>query len=112
MSSILWILAALLIAVAGCLVNIVILIRRVNRLKSMVLRQINQEIRLEIRLGEIRSRANHFASKENDEMDDVTILLSGMKAHCFGRKAGSNKKFTKSLHRINERVRDLNETKN
>ena len=69
MSSILWILAALLIAVIGCLVNIVILIRRV---------------------------------------DDVTILLSGMKAHCFGRKAGSDKRFAKSLHRINQRVRDLN----
>jgi hypothetical protein len=69
MSSILWILAALLIAVIGCLVNIVILIRRV---------------------------------------DDVTILLSGMKAHCFGRKAGSDKRFVKSLHRINQRVRDLN----
>lgn len=95
MSSILWILAALLIAVVGCLVNIVILIRRVNRLKSMVLRQISIN-----------------ATKENDAMDDVAILLSGMKAHCFGRKAGSNKKFAKSLHRINERVRDLNETKN
>ncbi len=69
MSSILWILAALLIAVIGCLVNIVILIRRV---------------------------------------DDVTILLSGMKAHCFGRKAGSDKRFAKSLHRINERLRDIN----
>ena len=69
MSSILWILAALLIAVIGCLVNIVILIRRVN---------------------------------------DVTILLSGMKAHCFGRKAGSDKRFAKSLHRINERLRDIN----
>ena len=98
MSSILWILAALLIAVIGCLVNIVILIRRFNR-----------------RLDEIRSRTNSvldsiaiFASKENDEMDDVTILFSGMKAHCFGRKAGSDKKFAKSLHRINERVRDLN----
>jgi len=69
MSSILWILAALFIAVIGCLVNIVILIRRV---------------------------------------DDVTILLSGMKAHCFGRKAGSDKRFAKSLHRINERLRDIN----
>ena len=95
MSSILWILAALLIAVIGCLVNIVILIRRVNHLKSMVLHQISIN-----------------ATKENDAMDDVMILLSDMKAHCFGRKAGSNKKFAKSLHRINERVHDLNETKN
>ena len=69
MSSILWTLVVLLIAVIGCLVNIVILIRRV---------------------------------------DDVTILLSGMKAHCFGRKAGSDKRFAKSLHRINERLRDIN----
>ena len=69
MSSILWTLVVLLIAVVGCLVNIVILIKRV---------------------------------------DDVMILLSGMKAHCFGRKAGSDKRFAKSLHRINERLRDIN----
>lgn len=118
-----WILIALLIAVAGCLVNIVILIRRVNRLESMVLRQISinknldsWQVNQEIRLDEIRSRTRRvldsmitIASKENDAMDDVAILLSGMKAHCFGRKAGTDKKFAGSLHRISERVRDLNE---
>lgn len=117
-----WILIALLIAVAGCLVNIVILIRRVNHLESMVLRQISinknlnsWQVNQKIRLDEIRSRTRRvldsmitIASKENDAMNDVAILFSGMKAHCFGRKAGTDKKFAESLHRINERVRDLN----
>lgn len=117
-----WTLIALLIAVIGCLVNIVILIKRVNRLESMVLRQISikdnldrWQVNQEMRLDEIRSRTNRvldsmviFASEEKAAMDDVTILLSGMKAHCFGGKAGTDKKFVESLHRINERVRDLN----
>ena len=77
-----WALVALLIAVIGCLVNIVILIRRVNRLESMVLRQISINANLdrrqanqEIILDEIRSRtkrvldgiASSFVSKENEE---------------------------------------------
>ena len=120
-----WTLVALLIAVVGCLVNIVILIRRVNRLKSMALRQISINANLnswqasqETKLDEIELRTGHmdnlvdsiasFASKENDAMDDVAILFSGMKANCFGKKAGTDKKFAESLHRINKRVRDLN----
>lgn len=120
-----WTLVALLIAVIGCLVNIVILIRRVNRLEKNTLRQISinhnfdtwqsgQQIQIEDLKGaaghidESLNSIKYFNIDRNQAMNDVAILLSGMKAHCFGRKAGTDKKFVESLHRINERVRDLN----
>lgn len=119
-----YILRALLAVVTYCLINIVILNRHVKRLKSMLKHQtsINDDlnswqISQEAKLDKIKLKTRHInnkvdniaslASKENDAMDDVTTLLSGMKANCFSKKVGTDKKFAKSLHRINERVQRI-----